>query len=110
MSTIDPSIPIDVDLTRSNGGVWLVKMPKYLSQILNDHANSTPSGEVGRLVTRSFQTNKGATSSRTTGKPPEATFCLNEQVLERLKQQNESKDFQLPPREHRFRYEHYTLV
>ncbi|CAF4036683.1 unnamed protein product, partial [Adineta steineri] len=39
MSTIDPSNAIDVDLTRSTSGVWLVKMPKYLSQILTDYGD-----------------------------------------------------------------------
>ena len=49
MSTNDPSNPIDVDLTRSTSGVWLVKMPKYLSQILNDYGDGAINGEVGRL-------------------------------------------------------------
>ena len=104
MSSSDPSVPIDVDLGRSTNGVWLVKMPKYLSQILNDHADIGPNGEVGRLVKRTLQSGKGSSSTVAGGaKTQEVAFCLSDQVMERLKEQNKSKkDFKLPPQEHRF--------
>jgi hypothetical protein len=103
MSTNDPSSPIDVDLTRSTSGVWLVKMPKYLSQILNDHAEGAINGEVGRLVKRPPQTGKGSAPAPPGGRSSQdVVFCLNDQIMERLKQENPSKDYKLPPKEHRF--------
>lgn len=106
MSSTDPSVPIDVDVSRASSGVWLVKMPKYLSQILNDHADVAPNGEVGRLVKRTLQTGKGAASTVASGpKTQEVAFCLSDQVMDRLKEQSKSKDFQMPPREHRFWFE-----
>ena len=104
MSTNDPSVSIDVDLTRSTSGVWLVKMPKYLSQILNEYADGTNNSEIGRLVRRPQSANKGSTTTTTTvgGRPQDVFFCLSDQIIEKLKEKNSSKDYQLPPREHRF--------
>ncbi|CAF0774416.1 unnamed protein product [Rotaria sordida] len=100
MSTNDPSVPIDVDLTRSTNGVWLVKMPKYLSQILNDYGDVANNGEIGRLVKRPAPIGKGSTA--TSARAQDVFFCLNDQIMEKVKEKNKSQDFQLPPREHRF--------
>jgi hypothetical protein len=105
MSANDPSVPIDVDLTRSTNGVWLVKMPKYLSQILDEYGDGTNNGEVGRLIRRApTTTGKGTTpaASATGGRSQEVFFCLNDQIMEKLREKNPSKDYQLPPREHHF--------
>ncbi|CAF1497170.1 unnamed protein product, partial [Didymodactylos carnosus] len=88
--------PINIDLSHSTCGVWLVKMPKYLSQILNDYGESMPGGEVGRLVKKnSTNTNVGPSKAQ------DVVFRLNDHIFERLKQQNPTIE-QLPPREHRF--------
>ena len=109
MSANDPSVPIDVDLTRSTNGVWLVKMPKYLSQILEEHGDGGINGEVGRLIRRppAPATGKGTTStaSATSAKTQEVFFTLSDQIMEKLREKNPSKDYQPPPREHQFWYE-----
>lgn len=105
MSSNDPAVPIDVDLTRSMNVVWLVKMPKYLSEILNEHAGAMPNHEVGRLVKRTLPSNSNTTttsSGTSGGKPTEATFCLSEKLMERLAQTHKGTDFKMPPQEHRF--------
>ena len=102
MSTIDPAAPIDVDLSGSNSGAWLVKMPKYLSQILSEHSSACTNGEVGRLIRKPAAAPSTTASSSTTGKVQEVTFCLSEEIIERIKKQNPYADFQMPPREHRF--------
>ena len=101
MSTNDSFTPIDVDLTRSTGGVWLVKMPKYLSQILTDHANGMINGEVGHLI-QPPPPSKGSTSSTGGGRSQDVIFRLNDQIMKELKQKNPSKDYRIPPQEHRF--------
>jgi transcription initiation factor TFIIF subunit beta len=100
MLTNNPSVPIDIDLTRSTSGVWLVKMPKYLSQILDEQSGGAINGDVGRLIKPPVRVTKGSTAAA--GRPQDVVFRLNDQVMERLKQQNPSKDYQLPPQEHRF--------
>jgi hypothetical protein len=102
MSTNDPSVPIDVDLTRSTSGVWLVKMPKYLSKILDEYGDGAINGEIGRLVRRPPAPSKGSTSTTAGGRSQEVFFCLNDQIMEKLREKNPSKDYQLPPREHQF--------
>jgi len=104
MSTNDPSVPIDVDLTRSTNGVWLVKMPKYLSQILDEYSEGAVNGEVGRLIRRApaAASGKGSTPAAAGGRSQDVFFCLNDQIMERLREKNPSKDYQLPPREHQF--------
>jgi hypothetical protein len=105
MSTNDPSNPIDVDLTRSTSGVWLVKMPKYLSQILSDYADDAVNGEVGRLIKRPpapIPAGKGSMPTPAGGRTQDVFFSLNDHIMEKLKEKNPSKDYQLPPREHRF--------
>jgi len=103
MSTNDPSVPIDVDLTRSTNGVWLVKMPKYLSQILDEHSDGAINGEVGRLIRRAPQpSGKGSTPATAGGRSQDVFFCLNDQIMEKLREKNPSKDYQPPPREHQF--------
>jgi hypothetical protein len=107
MSTNDPSNPIDVDLTRSTSGVWLVKMPKYLSQVLNDYGDGAINGEVGRLIKRppattTTTTGKSSTPTAAGGRTQDVFFCLSDQIMEKLKEKNPSKDYQIPPREHRF--------
>jgi hypothetical protein len=101
MSTSDVSPSINVDLTRSTGGVWLVKMPKYLSQILNDHADETINGEVGRLI-QPPSSAKGSTSTVAGARSQDVVFRLNDEIMKKLKEKNPSKDYKLPPREHRF--------
>lgn len=104
MSTNDPSVPIDVDITRSTNGVWLVKMPKYLSQILDEHSDTAINGEVGRLVRRPAATpsGKGSTAAATSGRAQDVFFCLNDQIMDKLREKNPSKDYKLPPQEHQF--------
>lgn len=105
MSSGDITKPIDVDMTRSMNAVWLVKMPKYLSEILNENANAMTNNEIGRLVKRTLptgQNSSSASSSTTGGKPQEATFCLSDKLLERLEQTHKGSDFKMPPQEHRF--------
>jgi hypothetical protein len=104
MSTNDPSVPIDVDLTRSTNGVWLVKMPKYLSQILDEYGDGALNGEVGRLIRRPTQpsSGKGSTPAAAGGRTQDVIFSLNDQILDKLREKNPSKDYQLPPREHQF--------
>lgn len=102
MSANDPSVPIDVDLTHSVSGVWLVKVPKYLSKILDDYGDGTANGEVGRLVRRSGTAGKSNPSTGSTGRAQDVFFCLNDQILDKLREENPTKDYQLPPREHQF--------
>lgn len=102
MSANDPTVPIDVDLSHSTSGVWLVKVPKYLSQILDKYGDGSMNGEVGRLVRRPTTAGKGTTSTGSGGRAQDVFFCLNDQVLEKLREENPSKDYQLPPREHQF--------
>jgi hypothetical protein len=105
MSTNELTNPVDVDLTRSTSGVWLVKMPKYLSQILNDYADDAVNGEVGRLIKRApapAPIGKGSAPVPPGGRTQDVFFALNDQILEKLREKNPSKDYQLPPREHRF--------
>ena len=104
MSANDPSVPIDVDLTRSTNGVWLVKMPKYLSQILEEYGEGAINGEVGRLIRRPQAAGKGTTSTApaTGARSQDVFFCLNDQIMEKLREKNPSKDYQPPPREHQF--------
>lgn len=103
MAASDPSVSIDVDLTRSTSGVWLVKMPKYLSQILNEYGDGAINGEVGRLVKRPpAPGSKPSVPAPPGGRSQEVFFCLNDQIMEKLREKNPSKDYQLPPREHRF--------
>jgi hypothetical protein len=103
MSANDPSVPIDVDLTRSTNGVWLVKMPKYLSQILDEYGDGAMNGEVGRLIRRAPTVGKGNTPATAAGgRSQDVFFCLNDQIMEKLREKNPSKDYQLPPREHQF--------
>ncbi|CAF2073229.1 unnamed protein product [Rotaria magnacalcarata] len=103
MSATDPSVPIDVDVTRSTSGVWLVKMPKYLSQILNEYSDGSINGEIGRLVRRpAVLTGKGSTSAAAGVRTQDVFFCLNDQIMDKIKEKSQSKDEQLPPREHRF--------
>jgi len=105
MSNSDISQPIDVDLTRSSSGVWLVKMPKYLSNVLEEYGDGTLNGDIGRLIRRpqtTTTTTKTASSSATGGRQNEVIFSLNDQIMDRLREKNPSKDFKLPPREHQF--------
>jgi hypothetical protein len=102
MSTNDPSVPIDVDLTRSTNGVWLVKMPKYLSQILDEYGEGAVNGEVGRLIRRPPAAGKGSVPAPAGGRAHDVFFSLNDQIMEKLREKNPSKDYQLPPREHQF--------
>lgn len=95
----------EVDLTRSMNAVWLVKMPKYLSEILNEHAGAMPNNEIGRLVKRTLPTGPGASAivpPTASGKPQEATFCLSDKMMERIEQTHKGSDFKMPPQEHRF--------
>lgn len=103
MSANDPSVPIDVDLSHSTNGVWLVKVPKYLSQVLDEYGDGSMNGEVGRLVRRSTAAaSKGTTSTGSGARAQDVFFCLNDQVMDKLREKNPSKDYQLPPREHQF--------
>ncbi|CAF1526575.1 unnamed protein product [Adineta steineri] len=104
MSTSDPSTAIDVDLTRSTNGIWLVKVPKYLSQILSEYGDSAINGEVGRLVLRppSQKSGKEATKMSPAARTKDVSFCLNDQIMKKIKEKNSSKDYKLPPQEHRF--------
>ena len=95
----------EVDVTRSMNAVWLVKMPKYLSEILNEHAGAMPNNEIGRLVKRTLPTGPGAPAivpPTSGGKPQEATFCLSDKLMERIEQMHKGSDFKMPPQEHRF--------
>ncbi|CAF1668742.1 unnamed protein product [Adineta ricciae] len=100
MSANDLSPKIDVDVKRSTTGVWLVKMPKYLSQILNDYGDSCVNGEIGRLIKppQSQLAKSSGSAERVQG----VSFCLNDQIMKKIQERNPSKDFQMPPREHRF--------
>jgi transcription initiation factor TFIIF subunit beta len=100
MSTNDASNSIDVDLTRSAGGVWLVKMPKYLSQILSDHADGTITGEVGHLIQSLPSASRGSTAVGP--RSQDVVFRLTDQIMGKLKEKNRSKDYKIPPQEHRF--------
>lgn len=102
MSTNDPSVPIEVDTNRANCGAWLVKMPKYLSQILNEHGNKVPNGEIGKLIRRPVAGTKGATSSTASSKTPEVTFRLSDAIIERVRNSSQNSESQMPQREHRF--------
>ena len=99
----DPSVPVDVDLTHSTSGVWLVKVPKYLSQILDEYGDGTAGGEVGRLVRRpGAAAAKSNTSVGSGGRAQDVFFCLNDQIMDKLREKNPSKDYQPPPRDHQF--------
>ncbi|XP_065151837.1 general transcription factor IIF subunit 2 isoform X1 [Paramisgurnus dabryanus] len=78
----------EVDLTgvKQNTGVWLVKVPKYLSQ---QWAKATGKGEVGKLrITK----NQGK---------PEVSFTLNEE-LTTIDSMGEKSSMVRAPREHPF--------
>ncbi|CAF4229249.1 unnamed protein product, partial [Rotaria magnacalcarata] len=80
-----------------------VKMPKYLSQILNEYSDGSINGEIGRLVRRpAVLTGKGSTSAAAGVRTQDVFFCLNDQIMDKIKEKSQSKDEQLPPREHRF--------
>ena len=96
MSASDPSVPIDVDLTRSTSGVWLVKMPKYLSQILNEYGDDASNGEIGRIVRRPTPTSKAATSGAAAGRAMDVFFCILKNIrLTYLENILSSKHFSL---------------
>ncbi len=96
MAGTDPTVPIDVDLTRSTSGVWLVKMPKYLSQILDEYGDGAMNGEVGRLIRRPPPPGKNPTPASAGGRSQDVFFSLNDQIMEKLREKNPSKDYQLP--------------
>lgn len=77
----------DLDLTTAAKGVWLVKVPKYVSDCWK---KASRGAEIGKLV---FSKTKAGP-----GKHPEATFCLSEQLLADI----EEKDGETIPAEHSF--------
>lgn len=103
MSNTDLSVPIDVDLTRSTSGVWLVKMPKYLSTILEEYGDGAINGEIGRLIRRPpTTTSKTPNTSTTSGRSQEVIFSLNEQIMDKVREKAKSTGDKVPPREHQF--------
>lgn len=110
MSSSDPSVPIDVDLTRSTSGVWLVKMPKYLSQILEEYGDTAVNGEIGRLIRRpSTATGKGSTAAPAGGRSQDVFFSLNDNIMEKVREKNPSKEYKPAPQEHQFWYKNIFL-
>ena len=81
----------EVDLSQVNRGVWLVKVPKYIS---DRWKTSAPKKEVGKLHI-----------ARRTGQKPQVSFSLDDEVIKAI---NDGKDprsggtRQEIPKEHKF--------
>lgn len=83
-----PGKPVrDVDLTAAGRGVWLVKVPKYLSE---KWKKTSGKSEVGRLK---------ITRSKVPNTMPEVTFSLNESQVK----QEQPGQLSATPTDHKFR-------